>query len=160
MERAIHILFTYTVHCSFVTTIYVIWTSNCCHDFLNPATTSGKFKENCIVNASMHTGVVVIVWFITSYAISAYHHSLWAHIQLRRGVLDATIHYVIKCQWLAACQWFSPDTPASSTNKTDCHAWYNWNIVESGVKHPNPSMPTPVPSSQWQGKTSIIKGYS
>jgi len=25
------------------------------------------------------------------------------------------------CQWLAAGQWFSPGTPVSSTNKTDCH---------------------------------------
>ena len=31
--------------------------------------------------------------------------------------------YVIKliCQWLAAILWFSPGTPVSSTNKTDCH---------------------------------------
>ena len=25
------------------------------------------------------------------------------------------------CQWLATGQWFSPGTPVSSTNKTDCH---------------------------------------
>jgi hypothetical protein len=25
------------------------------------------------------------------------------------------------CQWLATCQWFSPGTPISSTNKTDHH---------------------------------------
>ena len=25
------------------------------------------------------------------------------------------------CQWLAAGRWFSPDTPVSSTNKTDRH---------------------------------------
>ena len=25
------------------------------------------------------------------------------------------------CQWLATGRWFSPDTPVSSTNKTDCH---------------------------------------
>jgi len=25
------------------------------------------------------------------------------------------------CQWLAAGRWFSPGTPVSSTNKTDCH---------------------------------------
>jgi len=30
--------------------------------------------------------------------------------------------YNIKvCQWLAAGRWFSPDTPAFSTNKTDRH---------------------------------------
>jgi len=25
------------------------------------------------------------------------------------------------CQWLAAGQWFSTDTPVSSTNKSDCY---------------------------------------
>jgi hypothetical protein len=25
------------------------------------------------------------------------------------------------CQWLATGRWFSPDTPVSSTNKTDRH---------------------------------------
>ena len=33
------------------------------------------------------------------------------------------------CQWLAAGRWFSPDTPTSSTNKTDCH-----NITEILLK--------------------------
>ena len=41
------------------------------------------------------------------------------------------------CQWLATGQWFSLGTPVSSTNKTD--GQYNWNIVESGVKHHKPS---------------------
>ena len=40
------------------------------------------------------------------------------------------------CQWFATGQWFSPGTPDSSINKTDCHP-YNWNIfAECGVKHP------------------------
>jgi hypothetical protein len=25
------------------------------------------------------------------------------------------------CKWLTAGRWFSPGTPVSSTNKTDCH---------------------------------------
>jgi hypothetical protein len=25
------------------------------------------------------------------------------------------------CEWLATDPWFSPGTPVSSTNKTDCH---------------------------------------
>ena len=33
------------------------------------------------------------------------------------------------CQWLAAGWWFSPGTPVSSTNKTDCH-----NIAEILLK--------------------------
>jgi hypothetical protein len=41
-------------------------------------------------------------------------------IPLRRGVLDITLCDKI-CQGLASGRWFSPDTPVSSTNKTDRH---------------------------------------
>ena len=41
-------------------------------------------------------------------------------ISLSRGVLDTTLCDKI-CQVLATGQWFSPGTPVSSTNKTDCH---------------------------------------
>jgi len=53
--------------------------------------------------------------------ISDYHH--WScEFELRswRGVLETTICDKV-CQWLAAGQWFSPGTPVSSYNKTDCH---------------------------------------
>ena len=30
-------------------------------------------------------------------------------------------NYMWVCQWLSAGLWFSPGTPVSSTNKTDCH---------------------------------------
>ena len=43
------------------------------------------------------------------------------------------------CQWFAIGLWFSP---VSSTNKTDLPR-YNWNIVESGIKHHNPP-PNPI----------------
>jgi hypothetical protein len=39
------------------------------------------------------------------------------------------------CQWLATGRWFSPGPLVSFTYKNDRHARYNWNIVESGVKH-------------------------
>ena len=45
---------------------------------------------------------------------------LWVRIQLRQGVLDTTLCDKV-CQWLAAGQWFSLGTPASSNNKTDLH---------------------------------------
>ena len=38
----------------------------------------------------------------------------------RRGVHDITLCDKV-CQWLATGLWFSPGTPVSSTNKTDCH---------------------------------------
>jgi len=63
----------------------------------------------------------MVVGFITTWEISAYHHlscefeswSWW-------GVLDTTLCDQV-CQWLAAGQWFSLGTPVSSTNKTDRH---------------------------------------
>ena len=48
-----------------------------------------------------------------------------------RGVLDATVCDKV-CQLLPTSQWFSPCTLVSSTNKPD---QYNWNTVESSVKH-------------------------
>ena len=63
----------------------------------------------------------IVVGFTTTYAISVYHHErcelescLW------RAVLDTALCDKI-CQWHAAGGWFSPDTPFSSTNKTDSH---------------------------------------
>jgi hypothetical protein len=60
---------------------------------------------------------------------------LWVQIPLRRGVLETT-----SCdkddQWFATGLWFSPGTPVSSINKSDCHDITN--IVESGIKHHNP----------------------
>jgi hypothetical protein len=49
--------------------------------------------------------------------------------------------------WLATGRWFSPGPPLSSTNETDSQ--YNWNIVESGVKH-----------HQANTKTNQFTGYS
>jgi hypothetical protein len=40
--------------------------------------------------------------------------TLWVRIPLRRGVLDTTL-----CD--KVCHWFSPGTPVSSANKTECH---------------------------------------
>ena len=45
---------------------------------------------------------------------------LWGWIPFRRGVLDTTLCDQV-CQWLMTGRWFSPGTPVSSTNKTDCH---------------------------------------
>jgi len=44
---------------------------------------------------------------------------LWVRTLLRRGVLDTLCDQVY--QGLTAGRRFSPDTPVSSTNKTDCH---------------------------------------
>jgi hypothetical protein len=61
------------------------------------------------------------VEFTITCAISAYHHK-GCEFESRswRGALDATLcDKVWHC--LATGLWFSPGTPVSSTNKTDCH---------------------------------------
>jgi hypothetical protein len=52
----------------------------------------------------------MVVGFTNTYAISAY--------QCRSG--DTTVCDKV-CLWLMAGPWFSPDTPVSSTNKSDWH---------------------------------------
>ena len=54
-------------------------------------------------------------------------------------------------QWFAIGRWFSPGPTVSSTNKTR-QPRYNWNIVESGVKHHNPN-----PISLRDSKLYLIK---
>jgi hypothetical protein len=57
---------------------------------------------------------------------------------LRRGVLDTTLYDNV-CQWLAAGRWFSPGALNSFLHQWNWQPRYNWNIVESGVKHHNPN---------------------
>ena len=60
-------------------------------------------------------------WFVTTYAISAYHH-LSCEFESRswRRVLVTTLCDKV-CQWPARSRWFSPGIPVSSNNKTDRH---------------------------------------
>ena len=63
----------------------------------------------------------MVMGFITTYAISAYHHlccELESHSL--RGVLYITLCDKV-CQPLAVGQYFSPGTPVSSPIKTDRH---------------------------------------
>jgi hypothetical protein len=45
-----------------------------------------------------------------------------------QGVLDTTLCDKV-CQLLATGQWFSPDNPVSSTNKTDHHDMFKDCII-------------------------------
>ena len=80
------------------------------------------------------TNDCMVVGFTITYVISAYHH--WCELELCiwHGLLDTTLCDKV-CQWLATGRWFSPGTlfppPIKLTER------YNWNIVESGVKHQN-----------------------
>jgi hypothetical protein len=62
----------------------------------------------------------MVVGFTTTCGISACHHySCEFEPCSWRGVLNTTLCDIV-CQWLATGRWFSPGTPVSSTNKTDC----------------------------------------
>ena len=60
-------------------------------------------------------------WFKSDGAISAYYHwSCELESRSGRGELYTTlVGKVFQC--LATSRWFSPGTPVSSTNKTECH---------------------------------------
>ena len=77
----------------------------------------------------------MVVGFITTCKISEYHHtSCKFELCSGRGVVNTTLCEVYL--WRIKGR-FSPGTPVSTTNKTDRHD-YNWNIVESDVKHHKP----------------------
>ena len=59
---------------------------------------------------------------------------LWVRAHSGWDVLDTTLCDKVY-QWLATGRLFSSGTPVSSTNKTWNPLQYNWNIIESGVKH-------------------------
>jgi hypothetical protein len=46
---------------------------------------------------------------------------LWLYRLFYKDFLHWDFIYRKFCQWLVTCQWFSPGTPVSSTNKTDHH---------------------------------------
>jgi len=63
----------------------------------------------------------MIVVFTTACAICAYHHySCEFEPRSWRGVLDTTLCDKV-CQLFATGRWFSPWSPVSSANKTECH---------------------------------------
>ena len=70
-----------------------------------------------------------VVRFITSHAISAYHHKR-CEIESHSSEVYSIQYYVIKFVGdLRQGRLYSLSTPASSTNKTDCH-----NITEIFLK--------------------------
>jgi hypothetical protein len=69
------------------------------------------------IKTNMPRGRMVVRFTIT-FAISAYYNWRCEFEPPHSG--DTTLCDKA-CQWLAACRWFSPCPPISSTNKTDRH---------------------------------------
>jgi hypothetical protein len=92
-----------------------------------------KKKDEFALNSNPHSRIPfkrggrrgrarMVVCFITTYAISAYHHFQSCELESHswRGVLDTTLCDKV-CQVTCDRTWFSQGTPVSSTNKTDRH---------------------------------------
>ena len=60
----------------------------------------------------------MVIGFITTYAISVYHHSR-CEVESSPGEVYSIQYNVIK--FVSDLRLFSPGTPVSSTNKTDRH---------------------------------------
>jgi len=79
----------------------------------------------------------MVVGFTTTCAMSAYHdYSCEFESSSWWDVLD-TILCDNVCQWIAAGQWFSLGTPASSTNKTEPHDISEILLKVAFLKHHN-----------------------
>jgi hypothetical protein len=87
--------------------------------------------QSCRLNTigDHHGRDCMVVGFITTYAISTYHHSCCEFKSHLREVYSNTTLCDKVCQWLMAGWWFSLCTLDSSTNKTDHH-----NIAEILLK--------------------------
>ena len=74
---------------------------------------------------------ILYLWITNAHALNIESCFLNSHWPITTNVVNSnsaqmrctwytTLCYEV-CQWLATGQWFSPNTLASSTNKTDCH---------------------------------------
>ena len=115
--------------------------------FFNPRSTT--LEESMLTKLHHQCGSEAVVFvnvhgsWIYNYLCSQCLSPLTLRVgtPLTRGVIDTTLCDIV-CHWLAAGWWSSPGTSVSSINKN----WpprYNWNIVESDVKHHNPN-PNPM----------------
>ena len=92
----------------------------------------------------------MIVGFTTTCAISAYHY--WScEFEPCHGEVYSIQHYVIKFiyylrQFVGFLQLLRFPPPINRS------PWYNWNIVEIGVKH---LYPNPKYSSSWFGYSKL-----
>ena len=100
-----------------ISIIVYVFDSNLCSAVLD-TTLSDKIREFLGVRRGRDR---MVVRFTATCAISACHH--WS-CELEpcswRGVFDI-ISCDKVCQWLAAVRWFFPDTPVTSTHKSDRH---------------------------------------
>jgi hypothetical protein len=92
---------------------------------------------------SISTFITVIILYVST------HPQIWYWTTWPDLIHESTLCDKV-CQWLATVQWFTPGTLVSSTNETDRHEWYNWNIVESGRRARIAQVPVVVnPTTIW-----------
>ena len=90
----------------------------------------------------------MVVGFITTYAISAYHHQR-CEFEPCLGEMYSIQCYVLKfVSDLATGQWFSPGSSVASTNKTNHH---DMTEIALKVKHHSPN-----PSLKWEIVSAVV----
>ena len=112
--------------------------------------------DNCTLVCTSYLQSM-IVGFTTTCVISAYnHYSGEFEPRSWLSVLDKTFCNKV-CQWLATDGWLSTGWVLWFFSPIKLTSQYNWNIVESGVKHHKPHLPTD--SWQFNKSTKYILSF-
>jgi hypothetical protein len=83
-----------------------------------------KFCVICIAKLIHQEEEVLTWWTVPSISTGTIKSALLIGWKIRIIYMYYSISHVSHptvCQWLVTGRWFSPGTPVSSTNKTDCH---------------------------------------
>jgi hypothetical protein len=90
------------------------------------------------LHSIMFTLTIQISKLTKAVALNSFPHGRFWQFVYKENV--SCTRYNIMCQWLSTGRWFFLGTPISSTNKNRTSR-YNWNIVESDIKHPTRTLP-------------------
>ena len=74
----------------------------------------------CIIQSLTDNWIINYKMVLPSACMHIFQRRKLFPAQARYTRVDTTLCDKV-CQWLATGRWFSPDTPVSSTNKTDSH---------------------------------------
>jgi hypothetical protein len=139
-----HDRFSPKVYRIFILRFHNIWILTLVDIFENSLLLFYKVPRNHRFLESEHMGCCghdrMVVGFTPIYAMSTYHH-LSCEFKSHSGRVYSIQHYVIR---LSVTSGRSDSGHSGFLNQYNWLPRYNWNIVESGIKHhnPNPRMRT------------------
>ena len=105
------------------------------------------YKTNIYIMWGRRGRYRIVYRFTTTYAISVYNHYRF-ELKSAHGQVYSMQHYVIKLSVTCSRSMVY----SGFIHWLNWQPWYNWSIVESGVKHHNhnPSTSCVTPVSVWQ----------